>query len=67
MYAFFGGEKRDAMLAKQLGQFRKVLQEHNIQVKQRKPYIKKKGKETGAKKTPDNPTIDENVLSQLKN
>jgi hypothetical protein len=65
MHGFFGSEKRDALLAKQIEQFRKVLKEHNISVRQRKPYAKKK-KNASSSPPPPPPAVDENVLSQLK-
>jgi hypothetical protein len=66
MYFFFGGERRDAMLVKQLAQFRKILQEHDIKVTQRKPYSRKAKGKTEQKKKKNIPAVNEDALSKLK-
>jgi hypothetical protein len=72
---FFGSEKKDAQLLKQLQNFRKVLESNKIKVTQRKTYEKK----TAAKKTKgaknanedanmpkESPTVNTDLLNQLK-
>jgi hypothetical protein len=82
-HAFFGGEKKDAQLFKQLQQFRKVLEANHVKVSQRKRYAKnvKAAKNTSAKpkkkkkKASDDdssdkensaPTVNQDLLNQLK-
>jgi hypothetical protein len=77
--AFFGGEKKDAQMFKQLQQFRKLLHANNVKVPQRKPYVRKtpptpKKKKTKAgndddnetKEKPASPAVNQDLLNQLK-
>jgi hypothetical protein len=77
-HKFFGGEKKDAELFKQLEQFRRVLQANNIKVTQRKPYAKKApakkkaaataadADDAAAGKKKEAPAVNQELLDRLK-